>query len=131
VVVKNLEANYRRVDDVSGATIMGDGRVAPDPGRGLAGAASDREWPSSRATLVDLSQRTEQAASEHCSRRPARSEQLTGTVRQSADSASQANQLAASAATVAQRGGQVVSQVVSTMDEINASSRKIGDIIGT
>ena len=45
--------------------------------------------------------------------------------------AHQANQLAASAAEVAQRGGDVVSQVVSTMDEINASAKKIADIIGT
>jgi methyl-accepting chemotaxis protein len=57
-------------------------------------------------------------------------EQLTGTVKQSADSARQANQLAASAAEVAARGGVAVSQVVTTMDEINASSRKIVDIIG-
>ena len=57
-------------------------------------------------------------------------EQLTGTVKQSADSARQANQLASSAAEVAARGGSVVSQVVSTMDEINASSKKIADIIG-
>ena len=42
----------------------------------------------------------------------------------------QANQLAGSAASVAQRGGEVVSQVVSTMDEINTSSKKIADIIG-
>ena len=79
---------------------------------------------------LDLSQRTEQAASSLQSTASSIA-QLTSTVRQSADAASQANQLAASAATVAQRGGQVVSQVVSTMDEINASSRKIGDIIGT
>nr|MBP7667603.1 hypothetical protein [Burkholderiaceae bacterium] len=51
--------------------------------------------------------------------------------RQSADAAAQANQLAASAQTVAQRGGDVVSQVVSTMDEINTASRRIADIIGT
>ena len=57
-------------------------------------------------------------------------EQLTGTVKQSADSARQANQLAVSAAEVAARGGDVVSQVVSTMDEINSSSKKIADIIG-
>ncbi len=57
-------------------------------------------------------------------------EQLTGTVRQSADSASQANRLAASASSVATRGGEVVAQVVSTMEQINASSRKIVDIIG-
>jgi len=57
-------------------------------------------------------------------------EELTATVRQSADAARQANQLAASAAEVAVRGGQVVGQVVATMDEINHSSKKISDIIG-
>ena len=57
-------------------------------------------------------------------------EQLTGTVKQSADSARQANQLASSAAEVAAKGGSVVSQVVSTMQEINSSSKKIADIIG-
>jgi methyl-accepting chemotaxis protein len=77
----------------------------------------------------DLSQRTEQAAS-NLQQTASSMEQLTGTVKQSADSARQANQLAASAAEVAQRGGSVVSQVVSTMDEINASSKKISDIIG-
>jgi methyl-accepting chemotaxis protein len=51
-------------------------------------------------------------------------------VKQSADSARQADQLAASAAEVAARGGKVVSEVVSTMDEINNSSKKISDIIG-
>jgi methyl-accepting chemotaxis protein len=57
-------------------------------------------------------------------------EQLTGTVRQTADAANTANQLAASAAAVAERGGSVVSQVVGTMQEISNSSRKIADIIG-
>jgi methyl-accepting chemotaxis protein len=57
-------------------------------------------------------------------------EQLTGTVKQSADSARQANQLASSAAEVAARGGAVVAQVVATMNDINASSKKIADIIG-
>ena len=51
-------------------------------------------------------------------------------MRQSADAARQANQLAASAAEIAVRGGQVVGQVVTTMDEINHSSKKISDIIG-
>ena len=78
---------------------------------------------------ADLSQRTEQAAS-NLQQTASSMEQLTGTVRQSADAASQANQLAASAAEVAQRGGQVVAQVVTTMDAINASSKKISDIIG-
>ena len=77
----------------------------------------------------DLSQRTEQTAS-NLQQAASSMEQLTGTVKQSADSARQANQLASSAAEVAARGGVVVSQVVSTMDEINASSQKISDIIG-
>ncbi|MBI5258712.1 MAG: HAMP domain-containing protein, partial [Burkholderiales bacterium] len=77
---------------------------------------------------TDLSQRTEQAAS-NLQQTASSIEQLTGTVRQSADAASQANQLAASASAVAERGGSVVAQVVSTMDEINTSSKKIADII--
>jgi methyl-accepting chemotaxis protein len=77
----------------------------------------------------DLSARTEQTAS-NLQRASASTEQLTGTVRQSAESAQQANQLASSAAAVAARGGTVVSQVVSTMQEIDVSARKISDIIG-
>jgi methyl-accepting chemotaxis protein len=77
----------------------------------------------------DLSARTEQTAS-NLQQAASSMEQLTGTVRQSADSARQANQLASSAAEVAARGGKVVSEVVSTMEEINASSKKIADIIG-
>ena len=57
-------------------------------------------------------------------------EELTSTVKQNADNARQANQLAASASTVAEKGGVVVSQVVDTMEEINASAKKIVDIIG-
>jgi len=77
----------------------------------------------------DLSARTEQTAS-NLQQAASSMEQLTGTVKQSADSARQANQLASSAAEVAARGGKVVSEVVATMDEINASSKKIADIIG-
>ena len=77
----------------------------------------------------DLSSRTEQAASS-LEETAASMEQLTATVRQSADAARQANQLAASASAVAVRGGEVVSQVVATMNEINHSSKKINDIIG-
>ena len=79
---------------------------------------------------LDLSTRTEQTAS-NLQQAASSMEQLTGTVRQSADSARQANQLASSAAEVAARGGAVVAQVVSTMDEINTSSRRIADIVGT
>jgi methyl-accepting chemotaxis protein len=77
----------------------------------------------------DLSARTEQTAS-NLQQTASSMEQLTGTVKQSADSARQADQLALSAAEVAARGGKVVSQVVSTMNEINTSSKKIADIIG-
>ncbi|MBY0464022.1 MAG: HAMP domain-containing protein, partial [Burkholderiales bacterium] len=76
----------------------------------------------------DLSNRTEQTAS-NLQRTAASMEHLTTTVRASADSARQANQLAASAAQVAQRGGDVVGQVVHTMGAINDSSRRIADII--
>jgi methyl-accepting chemotaxis protein len=57
-------------------------------------------------------------------------EQLTGTVKQTADSARTANQLVSSASGAAAKGGEVVGQVVATMDEINTSSKKISDIIG-
>ncbi|CAN7669237.1 methyl-accepting chemotaxis protein [Pseudoduganella sp. LjRoot289] len=56
--------------------------------------------------------------------------QLTATVRQNADSARQANELAGDASGVAEKGGAVVAQVVGTMGAINASSKKIVDIIG-
>jgi methyl-accepting chemotaxis protein len=78
----------------------------------------------------DLSTRTERTAGD-LQQTASSVTQLTGAVGQSADSAQQANRLALSAAAVAERGGAVVSQVVSTMDEINASSRRIADIIGT
>jgi methyl-accepting chemotaxis protein len=76
----------------------------------------------------DLANRTEQTAS-NLQRAAASTDLLTGTVRQSADAAAQANQLAASATEVAMKGGVVVAQVVSTMEEINASARRIADII--
>ncbi|MET0208349.1 MAG: methyl-accepting chemotaxis protein [Burkholderiaceae bacterium] len=78
----------------------------------------------------DLSSRTEQTAS-NLQEAASSLVQLTGTVKQTADSARTANQLASSASGAAAKGGDVVSQVVSTMDEINASSKRIGDIIGT
>jgi methyl-accepting chemotaxis protein len=79
---------------------------------------------------TDLSARTEQAASS-LQETASSMAQLNSTVRQSADAARQASEMATTAADVAQRGGTVVAQVVSTMDEINTSSRRIADIIGT
>jgi len=78
---------------------------------------------------ADLSQRTEQQASS-LQQTAATMEQLGDTVRSNAENAKQANQLAQGAAAVAAQGGKVVSEVVATMQGINESSRKIGDIIG-
>ncbi|APW39934.1 hypothetical protein RD110_24265 [Rhodoferax koreense] len=77
----------------------------------------------------DLSARTEQQASA-LEETAASMEELTSTVKQNADNARQASQLAASASQVAARGGAVVAEVVSTMGTVNASSKKIVDIIG-
>lgn len=77
----------------------------------------------------DLSVRTEQTSS-NLQAAASSMAHLTQTVAHSADNARQANALAANASLVAERGGEVVRQVVSTMDEINHSSRKIADIIG-
>jgi methyl-accepting chemotaxis protein len=77
----------------------------------------------------DLSSRTEEQASS-LQETAASMEELTSTVKQNADNARQANQLALSASEVAVKGGDVVGQVVSTMASINASSKKIVDIIG-
>ena len=77
---------------------------------------------------LDLSARTEQQASA-LEETASSMEELTSSVRQNADNARQANTLAQSASEIAARGGTVVSEVVSTMESINASSKKIGDII--
>ena len=79
---------------------------------------------------LDLSSRTEQQASS-LEETASSMEELTSTVRQNADNANQANQLAQAASDVAARGGEIVGQVVETMGSIDASSRKIVDIIGT
>ena len=77
----------------------------------------------------DLSARTEQTAA-NLEETAASMEELTATVTQSADTARQANQLATNAAQAATRGGEVVGQVVASMQQITDSSRKIADIIG-
>ncbi|MBO9902800.1 HAMP domain-containing protein [Xanthomonas phaseoli pv. dieffenbachiae] len=76
----------------------------------------------------DLSQRTEQQAA-NLEESAASMEQLTSTVKQNAEGARQANQLALGAASVAAQGGAVVGKVVATMSGIEASSKKIADII--
>ncbi len=76
----------------------------------------------------ELSSRTEEQASS-LQQTSATMEQLGATVRNNADSAKQANQLAQGASAVAAQGGEVVGKVVTTMQSINDSSRKISDII--
>ncbi|KQW39050.1 methyl-accepting chemotaxis protein [Rhizobacter sp. Root404] len=78
---------------------------------------------------LDLSERTERQASA-LEQTAASMEQLAATVRQNADNSKQANQLALGASAVAIQGGEVVRQVVETMRDINASSKRIADIIG-
>ncbi|HEY8976423.1 MAG TPA: methyl-accepting chemotaxis protein, partial [Burkholderiaceae bacterium] len=78
---------------------------------------------------TDLSQRTEEQAS-NLQQTAASMEELTATVKQNADTARAATQIANSATAAASAGGRVVGQVVTTMDEISQSSRKVVDIIG-
>jgi methyl-accepting chemotaxis protein len=77
---------------------------------------------------MDLSARTESQASS-LEETAASMEELTSTVTQNADNAVQANELVMSASAVAEKGGKVVSQVVRTMETINASATRIVDII--
>ena len=77
---------------------------------------------------TDLSRRTEMTAS-HLQATASAMEQLTSTVQQTSLGAQAASTLASAACEVAQRGGQVVTQVITTMHDIDASSKKIVDII--
>jgi methyl-accepting chemotaxis protein len=88
-------------------------------------AVSSREIAAGN---LDLSSRTEQQASS-LEETASAMEELTSTVKQNADNARQANQLAVTASGIASEGGQVVDKVVDTMGAIDASSRKIVDII--
>jgi methyl-accepting chemotaxis protein len=78
---------------------------------------------------ADLSQRTEEQASA-LEETASSMEELTSTVKQNADNAQAANQLAINASGVAGKGGEVISRVVITMESITDSSKKISDIIG-
>ncbi|MGE5470001.1 MAG: Cache 3/Cache 2 fusion domain-containing protein [Bacteroidota bacterium] len=77
----------------------------------------------------DLSSRTEEQASS-LEETASSMEQLTATVRHNADNSRQANELACDAQRIAEKGGEVVGQVVHTMGSIHQASRKIADIIG-
>ncbi len=115
-VVGGLAEMVSRLRDSIGAVQQSAGQI--DTASGEIAAGSN-----------DLSGRTEQAAGSLQQTVSAIS-QLNANVNHSADSARQANQLARGAAEVAERGGDIVSQVVSTMDQINGSSKKIAEITG-
>jgi methyl-accepting chemotaxis protein-1 (serine sensor receptor) len=100
--------------------IVGEVRLASDS---VGGAASQLSKGND-----DLSQRTQEQASA-LEETASSMEEMTATVKQNADNARQANQLAAGARSQAERGGEVVSRAVGAMEEINGSSRKIADII--
>ena len=103
------------------ATIVGEVRAEADT---IASASSQIG-----AATLDLSGRTEQQAST-LEETSASVEELSATVKQNADNARQANALAASASAIAVKGGATVGAVVDTMGGIQASARKIADIIG-
>jgi methyl-accepting chemotaxis protein len=105
-----LGAMVREVQDGTAAIEQGADRIA--------------------AGNIDLSARTEQQAGS-LEETASTMEELTSTVRQNADNAQQANTLAQAASQVATRGGAIVGQVVQTMDSIDASARRIVDIIAT
>ena len=78
---------------------------------------------------ANMAQRTEEQASS-LEETASSMEEMTSTVKQNAENAQQANQLAIDASQVAVKGGAVINRVVTTMDSITDSSKKIADIIG-
>ncbi len=99
---------------------------------GQVGHSSDSIATGSSQIAVgnaDLSQRTEEQAS-NLQQTAASMEELTATVKHNAETASAATQITSSAALAAAEGGRVVSEVVTTMEEISVASRKVADIVG-
>ncbi len=116
-LMQTMDDMRRRLSEVVGSIRSGSDSVA---------TASSQIAQGS----LDLSQRTEEQASA-LQQTAATMEQLGTTVRHNADNAVHANELARGAAGVAAEGGRVVEQMIATMQGINDSSRRIGDIIGT
>ena len=98
--------------------------------RSMAQAAAEVRTGSEEISRgnADLSQRTEEQASS-LEETASSMEEMTSTVKNNADNAAQANQFAAAARAQAERGGSVVGAAVTAMGEINASSKRIADII--
>lgn len=123
-----------RINDETGRLLRAMGRMQ-DRLRGIVGdirRSADATSISSAEVASrnqELSHRTETAATS-LQEAAASTEELTAAVRQSADSARDANRLALGAVEIAQQGGSMVADVVQTMEGIRMSSRKIADIIG-
>lgn len=130
----NLAVNVeRRVGDETSVLAAMDqmrSRLAQIVGEVRASSESIATGANQIATgNTDLSQRTEEQAS-NLEETAASMEEMNSTVRQNADTVRTAAQLANAASSTAGRGGEVVRQVVRTMEDITASSRRISDIIG-
>ncbi|NML46317.1 HAMP domain-containing protein [Ramlibacter sp. G-1-2-2] len=150
VIVRPLQVAMRAADRIAGGDLSGDieVRTQDETGQllqalqtmlrnlrdlvgqvsGGAHAVADTSAQIAQGNL-DLSQRTEEQATT-LEETASSMEELTSTVSQNAANARQANQLASNASDVARKGGQVVGQVVSTMNGISDASKKIADIIG-
>ena len=113
--------NYCNETTSSLTGMLGDIRIAADT---IFTASSEIAQGN-----ADLSSRTEQQAA-NLEETASSMEELTSTVKLNADNAKQANVLAEQASTVAIDGGTLIQQVVTTMNAINESARKISDIIG-
>ena len=117
--------------DVLGNAFATDDRQSVRAGRPGAWLSRQHRASIERSLAAgneDLSQRTEEQASS-LEETASSMEEMTSTVKQNADNARQANQLAAQAREVAEKGGAVVSNAVSSMEEINKASKRIADII--
>ena len=116
----NLKDNANTTAERLSATIATIGTAA----REVASASGEIATATS-----DLSQRTEQQAAS-LEETSASMEEISATVKKNAENAQQADRVAVNTSTVASRSGEVVAQAVEAMSRIEASSRKIADIIG-
>jgi len=148
-IVSTLNAAVNIADRIASGSLGNDVRVASNDELGrlldslrrmdaklveiVSGVSGSAESVGSAARQLsqgndDLSQRTQQQAAA-LEETASSMEEMTATVKQNADNARQANQLAVGAREQAERGGSVVQRAIGAMGEINASSRKIADII--
>ncbi len=125
--MNGLPENYRQVQSDFNSALTGLQEIV----HAIAMAAREVSNASAEISTgtTDLSQRTEEQAAT-LEQTSASMEQISQTVRKNADNAGVANVAAAKTREVADRGGEVVAQAVDAMGRIEASSRKIADIIG-